>query len=159
MLYLDIDDTLLSWASGEPKGVPASGRFVQWAMERFEIRWLTKWCPTGQMADELLGDLSKMLGVETAQLRGIRGCSWDESGIKVDGIAWLEHAVLGRDFAWVENREGVSDRDLEVLELAGYADRYFPCNVSEDESALDRAREHLERRFGGNGRPAPTDGT
>lgn len=147
VLYLDIDDTLLSWASGGPEPVPGSGRFVRWAMERFEVRWLTRWCPSGDMSEDLVGDLSKMLGMDVAGLRSIRGCSWEESGTKVDGIAWLEHAVLGRDFAWVENREGLSERDLEVLRLTGYHDRYLPCNVTEDAAALDRIREVLERRF------------
>ena len=147
VLYLDIDDTLLSWASGGPEPVPSTECFLRWAMDRFEVRWLTKWCPTGTMSEDLLADLSKMVGVDTTGLSRVQGCAWEEKGIKADGIAWLEHTVLGRDFAWVENREGVSDDDLEILCRAGFGDRYFPCNVSEDETALERTRALLERRF------------
>lgn len=149
VLYLDIDDTLLSWASGAPRPVPSSGSFLRWALERFEVRWLTKWCPGGTMADDLLIDLAKMLGVDREGLGAIPACAWEESGIKADGIAWLEHAVQGRDFAWVENREGLSERDFELLGSVGFSDRYFPCNVTQDESALERTRALLERRFGG----------
>lgn len=159
VLYLDIDDTLLSWASGAPKAVASSESFLRWAMERFEVRWLTKWCPGGTMSDDLLGDLSKMVGVDVAGLGAIPGCAWEESGIKADGIAWLEHAILGREFVWVENREGLSAQDLDLLHTAGFRDRYYPCNVSEDETALDRTRALLERRFdpdgGGNGTGPP----
>lgn len=147
MLYLDIDDTLLSWATGEPRPVAGSEGFLRWAMGRFEVRWLTKWCPTGRMSEDLLADLSKMVGVDIPGLRSIPGCSWEETGIKADGIAWMEHTVLGREFAWVENREGLVERDFEVLRVTGYDDCYFPCNVTEDASALDRTRQLLERRF------------
>lgn len=147
MLYLDIDDTLLSWASGNPRPVAATEGFLRWALERFEVRWLSRWCPSGVMTDALLGDLSNMVGVDTAVLRSVAGCCWEGSGIKADGIAWLEHAVLGRDFAWVENPDGLSARDLEVLQLAGYGDHYVACDVSRDENALDQTRALLERRF------------
>lgn len=144
VLYLDIDDTLLSWASGEPEPVDAAGGFVQWAMECFEVRWLTRWCPNGLMPDNLLGDLSKMIGIETDVLGTIHACNWEDSGIKSDGIAWLEHTVLGRDFVWVEDSEGLSPRDHEVLQAAGFGDRYIPCNVTEDAASLERVREQLE---------------
>lgn len=147
VLYLDIDDTILSWATGEPRPAPSSRCFLLWAMDRFEVRWLTRWCPSGHMPDGLVGDLSKMVGVDASGLRSISGCSWEHSEIKANGIAWLEHTVLGRDFAWVEDPGGVSDRDLEILGLAGYRDRYIPCNVTEHEADLDRVQEILSARF------------
>lgn len=145
VLYLDLDDTLLSWADGEPRAVPSSGSFMEWALARFEVRWLTRWCPSGEMPEDLLGDLAKMLGVDPARLGCIRGCSWEESGAKVDGITWLEHTVMDRPFFWVENREGLTDRDLEVLNETGFREHYLECNVSEDETVLERTRRRLER--------------
>ncbi|HSH45453.1 MAG TPA: hypothetical protein VK966_06340, partial [Longimicrobiales bacterium] len=80
---------------------------------------------------------------------------WEEAGSKVDGIAWLEHTVLERPFFWVENREGLTDRDFQVLEALGFRHRYLPCNVSADEGALERTRWRLERLLGA---PAPLPG-
>jgi hypothetical protein len=147
VLYLDIDDTLLSWASGEPRAVPGAGRFVTRALERFEVRWLSRWCPDGRMPERLLLDLAKMLGIAPACLRAIRGCIWDENGIKVDGITWLEHVALDREFLWIENRDGLTPRDLEVLREAARSDCYIACDVTEDEAALDRVLPLLDRRL------------
>jgi hypothetical protein len=147
VLYLDIDDTLLSWADGKPRPVPAAGGFVRWALSRFEVRWLTTWCPSGEMPDRLLADLARMLEMDARELRGIRGCDRSDSGIKADGIAWMEHLVLGRPFVWVENRGGLSDRDLEILDQAGLRDNYIECDVTVDETAIARVRRLLERRF------------
>lgn len=147
MLYLDIDDTLLSWASGSPAAVASTESFLRWALDAFEVRWLTKWCPSGTMSDDLLRDLAKMVGVGAEGLGAVPGCCWEESGIKADGIAWLEHALLGRDFAWVENPEGLTERDFEILRETGFEDRYFPTNVTQDETALDRTRALLARRY------------
>lgn len=154
VLYLDVDDTVLSWADGEPAAVPSSRAFVEWALSNFEVRWLTKWCPSGQMPEDLLGDLAKMLGLEPERLACIEGCSWEESGAKVDGIMWLEHLVMGRPFFWVENREGLSDRDLAVLVATDTRHRYLECNVSEDETALERTRQRIEGYLGESSDPA-----
>lgn len=148
VLYLDIDDTLLSWADGQPRPVAGSEGFLRWALARFEVRWLTRWCPSGEMPPDLLGDLAKMVRIDPAELGHIRGSRWDFSSIKADGIAWLEHIALGREFAWVEDRGGVSDRDLELLATAGLAHCYYECSVTEDDTALVRVRHRLEERFG-----------
>jgi hypothetical protein len=47
VLYLDLDDTLLTWAASRPLAAPGAREFVLWALEHYEIRWLTRWCPTG----------------------------------------------------------------------------------------------------------------
>lgn len=149
VLYLDIDDTLLSWTTGSPAAVPGTERFLRWALDRFEVRWLSRWCPGGSMSEELLRDLSKMVGIDAERLALVPACMWNEEGIKADGIAWLEHVAGGREFAWVENRDGLADRDFEVLRVAGYDDCYYSCDVTHDPGALDRTRIALERRFGG----------
>jgi hypothetical protein len=115
-------------------------------LPRFEIRWLTRWCPSGDLSDELIRDLSRLTHVDSALLRPIRACTWAESQAKVDGISWLEHVVLGRRFYWVENPEGLTQRDFEVLDQSGFRDSYLPCNITRDEAALTRVWRMLRQR-------------
>ncbi|MFW6079985.1 MAG: hypothetical protein ACODAE_10210, partial [Gemmatimonadota bacterium] len=108
-LYLDLDDTLLSYATGRPQAGLGARRFLHWAIATFEVRWLTRWCPDGRMPDGLLADLARMTGVPRECLRTVRGFDWRWSASKLDGIAWLEHRVLGRPFLWIEDEYGVGE--------------------------------------------------
>jgi hypothetical protein len=91
ILYLDLDDTIISWEGGAPHAAPGATEFVDWALEHFEVRWLTTWCPSGAMSDKLLGDLSSMVRIPREVLSGIRGSEWEGTESKLNGIAWLEH--------------------------------------------------------------------
>lgn len=149
VLYLDLDDTLVRWKDGRPSAAPGAREFVLWALDRAEIRWLTTWCPDGRMKASLLADLSRMLDLPTDTLRHIRGFDWDESRCKLNGIAWLEHVVQGRDFVWVEDERGVGERELRVLEDHDLRGHYLWCNVSREPESLGRVHETLEERWGG----------
>lgn len=138
VLYLDLDDTLLAWEDGTPRAAPGAQRFLLWALERFEVRWLTTWCPGGEMERSLLADLCTMLEVDTAQVEHIRGFSWESTGSKLNGIAWLEHAVWQRPFLWIEDNYGVCEAERDFLAAHGFLDRYRHCNVSEDPMSLKR---------------------
>lgn len=142
MLYLDLDDTIISWSGGKPRAAAGAREFVLWALERYEIRWLTTWCPTGEMEASLLGDLCKMLEIDVEALRAIRGFDW-EGRSKLDGIAWLEHTVLRRPFLWVEDDFGFGEVELEFLAQHGFLDRYRWCNVTEHPESLIRIHEQL----------------
>ncbi|HEV2129899.1 MAG TPA: hypothetical protein VGR27_02270 [Longimicrobiaceae bacterium] len=144
VLYLDLDDTLLTYASGKPQAAPGAREFLLWALESFEVRWLTTWCPSGEMQEKLLGDLCKMLKIETAAMENIRGFDWEYSASKVDGIAWLEHLVLDRPFLWIEDQYGVGEFELEFLDEHGFRPSYHHCNVTEDPQALLRLLELLQ---------------
>lgn len=143
VLYLDLDDTLISWEGGSPHAAPGAHHFLLWALEHYEVRWLTTWCPDGVMGEDLLLDLSKMLRLEPGRLRAIRGFDWDSSRCKLDGIAWLEHLVLGRPFLWVEDERGVGERELSFLRAHGLLCHYRHCNVSRDARALERLHARL----------------
>ncbi len=147
VLYLDIDDTLLNWADGKPRPVPGTHAFMRWALDHFEVRWLTRWCPSGTMPEHLLVDLAKMVRIDPGELASIQGWNWDYSGTKVDGISWVEHLAMGREFVWIENGDGLSNRDYQVLEQNGLRHCHLDCNVTTDLRALDRTRRELERRF------------
>lgn len=142
VLYLDLDDTLISWRGGNPHAAPGARDFMLWALEHYEVRWLTTWCPNGEMEKSLLADLCKMLKIETATLRRVRGFDW-QGHSKLDGIAWLEHIVLHRPFLWVEDDFGFGERELHFLAAHGLLDRYRWCNVTEHPDSLIRIHEQL----------------
>ena len=148
VLYLDLDDTLLTWASSQPLAAPGAREFVLWALERYEVRWLTRWCPSGVMSEQHLQDLGRLLGIEPDLLRPIRGCAWNEAGSKLDGIAWLEHVVLERPFVWLEDEKGVGAREIEFLRKQRFIDSYVKVNVTEDPESLLRAHAVLRERLG-----------
>lgn len=144
VLYLDLDDTLISYASGHPRAAPGAREFLLWALEHYEVRWLTKWCPTGEMQEWLLADLCKILRIETALVERLRGFDWEFSASKVDGIAWLEHLVLERPFLWIEDEYQVGAFELGLLGRHGLRHCYRHCNVTDDPYALVRLWQQLD---------------
>jgi hypothetical protein len=144
VLYLDIDDTLISWRGGSPHAAPGARDFLTWAVRLYEVRWLTTWCPGGDLDAALRSDLARMLQVGDDLLTRIRGLDW-EGLAKIDGIAWLEHLVLGRPFLWVEDEYGVGEREAAFLEAYGLADCYRWCNVTERADSLREIHRELRR--------------
>jgi hypothetical protein len=164
VLYLDIDDTLLTWADGNPRAAPGARDFVLWALERFAVRWLTTWCPSGEMQHSLLGDLCTMLELDPELLSEIRGFNWEATDSKLNGIAWLEHVVWKRPFLWVEDDYGVKQRERHFLAEHGLLAHYRHCNVTEDPASLERLHEAVRReweqgRFTWHARPAYAAGS
>jgi hypothetical protein len=147
VLYLDIDDTLISWEGGEPHAAVGARDFFLWILDHFEIRWLTTWCPNGTMGEKLLRDLASMIKVPVHTLREIHGCGWDMTETKLNGIAWLEHLVQGRPFVWLEDDFGFTERERTFLDAHGFLDRYLHCNVTSDRNALSRALVQLRSRL------------
>ena len=143
VLYLDLDDTLLSWESGEPRAAPGARDFVLWAGRRYEIRWLTRWCPNGRMKEDLLTSLGELLRLDPSHFGGVRGLNWEGGESKLNGIAWLEHLVLGRPFLWLEDETGVGEREREVLSEQGLLHAYRHCNVTRDADSLQRVWQEL----------------
>lgn len=147
VLYLDLDDTIISWADGKPRPAAGVGEFLSWALDRFEVRWLTRWARDGCMEPRLLRDLSKLTGVAEERLREIRGLDWGGGDCKLDGIAWLEHLVLGRPFLWVED-ESVGEGEIALLTQHGFRDFYRWCNVTRDPGAVRTLHGQLREAFG-----------
>jgi hypothetical protein len=147
VLYLDLDDTLIRWADGTPRAAPGARRFVLWALERFEVRWLTTWCPTGDMPGSLLNDLCTMLELEPKRLEHVRGFSWDATDSKLNGIAWIEHLLMGRPFLWVEDDYGVQERERQFLADHGLTRHYRHCNVTEDPMSLTRLHHAMAEEW------------
>lgn len=161
MLYLDLDDTLVAWQDDRPRGASGAGDFLRWALDAYEVRWLTTWCPDGRMEERLLRDLAKMMKMPVDELRGIRGMDWS-GGSKLDGIAWVEHAVLERPFVWLEDEYGFGDEQRRFLDAHGWSACYRHVNVSREPASLARVHDELRaaahpgRR---NGRPGSERGS
>ena len=152
VLYLDLDDTIIAWPHGRnasPRGARGGGELLGWALEQFEVRWLTTWCPDGRMAPGLLRDLARMLRLPLDLLEGIRGLDWSASRCKLDGIAWMEHLVLGRPFVWLEDEYGFGERERRFLRAHGLAESHLAVNVSTDANALARVQSALRLRAAG----------
>jgi hypothetical protein len=149
VLYLDLDDTLISWRGGGPHAAPGASAFLIWALSRFEVRWLTTWCPNGEMDAGLLDDLCHMLRLPSEVLRGVRGCEWDPDGSKLNGIAWLEHLVHDRPFVWLEDDYGFGERERSLLDRYGLLQSYRHVNVTEDPHSLVAVHASLRRWLNG----------
>jgi hypothetical protein len=143
VLYLDVDDTLIDWSDWlRPRAARGAKDFLLWAMDHYEVRWLTYWAPEGRMEEDRLEQLSEILDVDTNVLRRIGGRDWSWSMDKKDGIRWKEAAV-GRPFVWVEDDGEVGDNLRRKLERLGLLHCYRECNVTRDKDALVRVHEEL----------------
>lgn len=154
VLYLDIDDTLVRHVPSGPQPAPGAAEFMAWALEEFHVRWLTRWCRDGVMPEHLVHSFCKMLRIDPETIRSIRGLDWSESDSKLDGIAWLEHVVMGRPFVWVEDEHGLGEKERAFLELQGFAEASLACNVTTHPDSLRRLHRRLVDE-GAIGRAAP----
>jgi hypothetical protein len=147
VLYLDLDDTVIIWRDGFPSGAPGLCEFLTWALDTFEVRWLTRWARDGVMQPRLINDLARMSGVPAERLVPVQGIDWDASDCKLNGIAWLEHTVLQRPFLWIED-ETIGTRATDFLARHGFSGSYHCCNVTQDADALRRLHESLIEVWG-----------
>lgn len=155
VLYLDVDDTILSfpgdqtkaWWLAHPHGIaaPGAGDFLRWAVEHCEVRWLTAWCPSGaMMADHGVPRLAKLMGVDESLIAGIRNPRpWTRS--KCEGIDWVEHEA-GRPWIWLEDE--LPRDETEELRARRALNHYMYCNVSKHPDFLVVAWRTIARRFG-----------
>lgn len=149
VLYLDIDDTLLRYPNGRdepPEPARGAAEFFAWALEAYEVRWLSRWCRGGAMPADLIGDFCGLLGADRDLVRRVRGLDWTFGETKLNGIAWLEHLVLGRSFLWIEDEYGVGEREQDFLLEHGLDRRWKHCNVTEDPDALLLLHGELRER-------------
>lgn len=154
ILYLDVDDTLVSYLHcpelrarvdvGIHGLAPTNVRqFLEEATALCEIRWLTAWCPHGEMIESQIERLSRILDVPSALLSGHRNqLKWWNH--KTDGIDWVAHAE-GREWFWVE--DFCSDGERARLRGNHAEDRYYRANTSEDRDALWKAWCQIKARI------------
>jgi hypothetical protein len=148
---LDIDDTILDHNAGVDGGLAAPGAadFVRWLQRHFEVRWLTRWCPSGCLSDEQCETLAARLAMRSVELRRVRNTRAFVERItsyeKHHGIDFAE-ADAGRAFVWIE--DALTEADRRELARRGYAEAHVPCNVTERPERLAEVRREIAIRFG-----------
>jgi hypothetical protein len=144
ILYLDLDETIL-W-NGEP--VHNAKAFFLWCAEHFEIRWLTRWIPSGKM-DEYQA--------KTLWLRFERQIHWREFqkwdnpksfwNFKNEAVDFDET----RPWVWVENRLDAHEDFL--LAKSGHYSKFYVTDLRDDEdphgpeNAVARTWKRLSEDF------------
>lgn len=159
VLYLDVDGVL--WdiqqrlkddptisVTSDPTtfacGANGLEEFVEYMLEKFEVRWCTTWAMHGVMRDEDLQRLEDHTGIPTdawAQVKPSLG--WVT--FKHQNIDWTEFRE-GREFVWVE--DGLLEEELQMLRVFQCLDNYYYTDVFEDADALVKTLAKLKERFG-----------
>lgn len=149
--YVDVDDTLLRFDSSSPAheiglAAPYASEFILWALEHFEVRWLTMWCPCGILEEPRAKELSALFGgkVTTAQFLGItnpRNFFTKDSILKTNGIDFTET----RPWVWIE--DNLLKSEIAVLDEHKMYNRWVRCNVSKSPNALYLAWKSIAKRF------------
>ena len=148
IVYLDIDDVLIRWDGRHAEAAPHAADFLRWLLCHCEVRWITSWCPDGEMREDRLRMLSKLLGMDPEELQQIRNPR--RFAGKLHGYP-IKHTAIEfsdrRDWVWIEDEHLAKD-NLDELKTRGVADRYAWCNTSWNREDLLRVKGVLEERFG-----------
>ena len=143
VMYLDCDDTLIVWTNSVAGyGAPRAADFVNWALEHFEVRWLTMWCPSGRMRREGAEELSYRFGGKIAP--EVFGNIVNPNGfidLKTEGIDFNDP----RPWVWVE--DGMVLKERMFLEDKRLTHNFYPSNVSRNVVALQKTWRLLAERF------------
>ena len=148
--YLDLDDTLTRRTAELPSGkaAPGASDFLRFLLRHFEVRWLTMWCPDGNMHEEGLGWLESFFGIPRDELRHVRNMRSftiaEGTRFKWEAINFTE-AQTGRPFVWLEER--LHEADVEHMERHGCRDCFIECDVTANPYRLAEVREILTERF------------
>jgi hypothetical protein len=147
-LLLDIDGVLLRRRPGNFRVrdafevAPHALLFATWAIQNFEVRWLSSRCQTGdarQVSDAFRYALpATELPADWRFVQAIPAVRWGTR--KIDAID------LSSDFFWLDDDHG--DEALAILTEHGKADRAIHVNVDRDPDALLRARQMLAKTRG-----------
>lgn len=148
VLYVDVDDTLIVHARDGSRPAPQATAFLEWAVDAFDLRWLSYWAPAGVLDDRDLESLSRMLDMDARRLASVQGLGFGgtAASTKLDAVTWLEHLVLGRPFLWIEDDDCMISIPtiLAVLSDLGLRDRWVPCNVTRTPHRLARIYDALQ---------------
>ncbi len=150
VMYLDIDGVLwdvdMSKVPAEEmedayKGANGVAEFMAFALENFEVRWLTAWGHfTGDIEDHGRELLARYTGVGIdvwAQVKPNKG--WKRN--KTEGISWDEHLKEGRPLVWIE--DGISAPETQALAANHLSHRYYHTDVFDDPNALIKTHAKL----------------
>lgn len=143
VLYLDVDDTLIVWTDNVLGfGAPRAADFINWALEHFEIRWLTMWCPSGTLRMDGAAELSYRLNgkISPDVFKNIT----NPKGFinqKTEAIDFDDP----RPWVWVEDTLLTKERML--LEDRHLANNFYKTDVTHNIVALQKTWRLLAERF------------
>lgn len=159
VMFLDVDDTLLSYPGGQAGAFVPD--FIRWAKEHFEVRWLTMWCPSGDMrrpangaAHWILARRLKITDDEVLEIvnphefpvwgsyMGFNGSYRDKS----ESIRAMLGDTPGRAWVWVEDPHLERSEWLFLLPPEN-AVNYFETSVSANDQAVVETMVLLAQRF------------
>jgi hypothetical protein len=132
ILYLDLDETIL-W-QGQP--VHNAKAFFEWCTTHFEVRWLTRWIPSGIMDDYQATILSARFNKE------IHWHEFQKYNNPKSFFNFKNEAVdldEERPWVWVENR--LDSHEDRLLRESGHYHKYYLTDLvlDEDPHGLDNA--------------------
>lgn len=143
LMYLDVDDTILVWSNAAiGYGAPRAADFINWALEHFEVRWLTMWCPSGKMRMEGCEELSYRLGgkISPQTFHDI-----------VNPKGFIDNKTEGVDFndprPWVWVEDGIVWKEQKELTDRNMMGNFYKTNVSHNIVALQKTWRLLAERF------------
>jgi hypothetical protein len=135
------DSEAKAYYQKHPSGGPAEGaaNFIHWAMEHFEVRWLTCWTGIGFLGASDSERLADILQVSKNRLASIVNPDSHNCTTKTTGIDFT------RDWVWVEDE--LSAHEFYELQQKGCLDRFFYTDSSKDKHALTLTQHHLAKRY------------
>ncbi len=159
VLYLDVDGVL--WdiqqrLKDDPKIIVASDpttfacaangleEFLEYALEKFEVRWCTTWAMRGVMHPDTMERLKEHTGVPVETWNKVHS-SLGWVTFKHQNVDWNEYRE-GREFVWVEDE--LLEEELQMLRGNHALDNYYLTDVFEDADALVKTTAKLKERFG-----------
>jgi hypothetical protein len=150
ILYLDVDDTLLVWTNKvHGFAAPMAAEFVTWALEHFEVRWLTMWCPGGRMSQQGCEELSYRFNskIHPDVFRNI-----------VNPRGFINNKTEAVDFAdsrpWVWVEDNMVSYEKREMNQRNTLNNFYPTNVSHNVVVLQSTWRKLAKRFDLPGTPA-----
>ena len=159
VLYLDVDGVL--WdiqqrVKDDPTIIVASDpttfacaangleEFLEYALEKFEVRWCTTWAMNGTMRPDTMQLLEDHTGISVETWAKVQpSLGW--INFKHQNMDWTE-IRQGRQFIWVEDE--LLEEELEMLRVFQCLDNYYYTDVFEDADALFKPLAKLKERFG-----------
>lgn len=143
IMMIDLDDTLLVWTDkGMGFAAPAADEFMLWALEHFEVRWLTMWCPSGKLREHGARELSYRFGHRIPP-EVFAGISNPKRFINNKTEA-VDHDD-SRPWVWVE--DALVPYELKELQDKNCMENFYPTNVTHNVVALQATWAKLAKRF------------
>lgn len=156
LMYLDVDDTLLVWTNDIGGfAAPRAAEFMHWALEHFEVRWLTMWCPSGRLQPHGAEELSYRFNYKVSA----------EIFLNIHNPKMFQQdKTVGVDFddprPWVWVEDGLIPTEEYLLKANGTWNNFYKTNVTHDRRMLQKTWRLLAERFNLPGGPqSPTPDT